>query len=124
MQNQSGASAVEFALLAPIWIALILMAMQISMALHKGNTVQWAVNKAARAALLDTSLDEAGLQTYIDARIRKIDEFAEIDITYSESTVGAVLIGTISGTYYHDIDVPFLPSFTAEFDIDVSVPRV
>ncbi|MHA7899417.1 MAG: TadE/TadG family type IV pilus assembly protein [Henriciella sp.] len=124
MQNQSGATAVEFALLAPIWIALVLMAMQISLALHKGNTVQWAVNKAARAALLDTSLDEAGLQAYIETRIRKIDAFAEIDITYSENTVGTVLIGTISGTYYHDINVPLLPDFTAEFNIDVSVPRV
>ncbi len=124
VRNESGATAVEFAMLAPIWIVLVLIAMQISLALHKGNTVQWAVNKAARAALLDTTLDEAGLQSFIDARIRQMDDVAKIDITYSESTVGSVLIGTISGTYYHDIEVPLLPGFTAEFDIDVSVPRV
>ena len=123
-RREDGAAAVEFALLAPILIMLILLTLQIGIALHKGNTVQWAINKAARAALLDTTLDEAGIQAFIDERIDSIDKQAKIEIEYSVAVVGTATLGTISGTYYHPIEVPLLPPFTAQFDIDVSVPRV
>lgn len=123
-REESGATAIEFALIAPVLMSMVLMTMQIGLALHKGNTVQWAINKAARAALLDTSLDEAGIQNYIDARISTIDSGASVDISYEVTTVGTAALGTISGTYYHNIEVPFLPAFTAKFDIDVSVPRI
>lgn len=124
LRREDGATAVEFALIAPILLSMVLMALQIGLALHKGNTVQWAINKAARAALLDTTLDEEGIQNYIDARIKTIDSTASVDIKYEVTTVGAAALGTISGTYYHNVDVPFFPSFKAKFDVDVSVPRV
>lgn len=123
-RREDGATAIEFALIAPILMSMVLMALQIGIALHKGNTVQWAINKAARAALLDTTLDEEGIQSYIDARIKTIDASATVEISYEVTTVGAAALGTISGTYYHNVDVPFLPSFKAKFDVDVSVPRV
>lgn len=124
LRREDGATAIEFALIAPVLMSMVLMTLQIGLALHKGNTVQWAINKAARAALLDTTLNEDGIQDYIDARIKTIDSNSSIEISYDVTTVGTVALGTISGTYYHDIDVPFLPAFTAKFDIDVSVPRV
>ncbi|MCR9079940.1 MAG: pilus assembly protein [Hyphomonadaceae bacterium] len=124
LRRDEGATAIEFALIAPVLMSMVLMALQIGLALHKGNTVQWAINKAARAALLDTSLDEAAIQDYIDARIKTIDSNAAVEINYNVTTVGTAALGTISGTYYHEVEVPFFPSFTARFDIDVSVPRV
>lgn len=124
LRREDGATAVEFALLAPVFLAMVLICLQIGMALHKGNTVQWAINKAARAALLDDTLDEAGIQAYIDERIKTIDNQAKIVIEYGVETVGTAEVGTIFGTYYHQVEVPFLPAFTAKFDIDVSVPRI
>lgn len=124
MRREEGATAVEFALLAPVFVALVLMCLQIGMALHKGNTVQWAINKAARAALLDDTLDEPAIQAFINERIKSIDNHAQITVEYEVRTVGTAEVGNIFGTYYHKVEVPFLPAFTAEFDIDVSVPRV
>ena len=123
-RREDGATAVEFALLAPVLITLIMLILQIGLALHKGNSVQWAINKAARAALLDDSMDKVQIQAFIDERIRTIDPYASITIDYAVTEVGSAEVGTISGTYYHTIEVPFLPVFTAKFDIDVSVPRV
>lgn len=123
LRQEDGATAVEFALLAPVLISMILFILQIGLALHKGNTVQWAVNKAARAALLNPTLDESDIADYVNARLDTIDPLIEVEIAYSVTTVGTATIGNISGTYFHEVAVPFLPSFTAEFDIDVSVPR-
>lgn len=122
-RRDDGVTALEFGLLVPILMTMTLFAIQLGIALHKGNTMHWAINKAARAALIDPSLDEAGIQAYIDARVDRIDRHAEIDIAYTETPLGAATIAKISGTYYHRVEVPMLPAFTAEFDIDVSVPR-
>lgn len=110
-------------MLAPVFLALVLTAIQISFALHKGNTVQWAINKAARSALVDPTLDEAGIQALVDSRLKSIDKTAKVDIAYTLDTSGTVNIANISGVYYHTVEVPFFPTFKAKFDIDVSVPR-
>lgn len=123
-RREEGVTALEFGLLAPILMSITLFAIQLGLALHKGNTMQWAINKAARAALIDPTLDETGIQAFIDERVGRIDRHAEIDIAYSESVLGSATIAKISGTYYHKVEVPFFPAFTAAFDIEASVPRV
>lgn len=122
-RDDRGVTAIEYALLAPVFLVIVFAVLQISIAFHKGNTAQWAVKKAARQLLVNDDLDEDGLQEIVNEHLTSLGEDLTIDIAYTVDESGTVPIGRITATYTHQIVVPAVSTFTARFPIDVSVPH-
>lgn len=122
-QDQRGATALEFAILAPLFLTLILATLQLSIAMHNGNTAKWAVKKAARDLLVDNTLTQAEIQSLVDGYLTDVGSNVSVTVTYALDTSGSLTIGNLSANYEHKIDVPFLRSFTADFPVSVSVPH-
>lgn len=121
--SEGGATALEFALLAPVFMVLVFAILQLSIAMHHGNSAKWAVERASRHVLVDNSLTQVQIQELIDDYLKAVGSSAGIEITYAVDTSGSIPYGTISGTYSHVIDVPLLPEFTARFPATVVVPH-
>ena len=121
--DQKGVTALEFALLAPVFLMLVFAALELSVALNNGNTAKWAVKRAARDVLVDNTLTQSEIQSLVDANLARVGSPAAVTVTYTIDTSGSVPVGTITGTYTYDVNVPFLTDFTARFPITVAVPH-
>lgn len=122
-KDERGVAALEFAILAPVFMLLIFAALELSVAMHNGNTAKWAVQKASRDVLVDNTLTQPEIQTLVDGYLTDVSSKASITIAYSVDSTGTVPVGTISGAYAHQIEVPFLANFTARFPVSIAVPH-
>lgn len=116
-----GATALEFALVAPLFVMMLVGIVQLGLMLHAANTVQWSLERAARTALVAGAPDQATLQAVVDGVLAQSAPGAALAITWTVDTSGSVPLARITGTYVHRMDVPMLPSMNARFPVDVTV---
>lgn len=122
--DKRGAAAVEFVLIAPLFLLLAIGAMEVSVAIHKGSSVQWAIERAARTAMLDKDTNQDSFQDLVDANLAEMGVEASVNIAYSRTTpTSGPVLGRASATYVHTVRPIFLPSFPVSFEADVSFPQ-
>ena len=122
-RGDRGAVAVEFALVAPVLFVLLFSIVQVGWAYFRANTIEHAIENAARAALLDSSLDEAALQDLVDAELAGFDPDLAVDLSLTLDMFGPVTVAGIRASYTQEIMLPLFPNFDATFDIEVLVPQ-
>ena len=116
-----GATAVEFALVAPLFVMMLVGVVQLGLTLHAANAVQWSIERAARTALLAGSPDQATLQAVVDDVLARSSPGSALAINWTVDSSGSVPLARITGTYVHRMDVPLLPSMNARFPVDLTV---
>lgn len=94
-----GASAVEFALVAPIFLMMVLGMMEIGRALWIKNTMQYAVEEAARYAIINTDATTAQVTSYAAGKVPGTWNVDSSNFSTSTSTSGGVKYYTITGSY-------------------------
>jgi Flp pilus assembly protein TadG len=108
---------------APVFLLLVFGAMEISIMLHKASSVQWAIERAARAASLDAAMTESKMQALVDANLQSIGADVAVDIAYSTESGLEVVFGRVSATYVYPLKILFLPEQTLSFVTDVTLVR-
>ena len=121
-RDRSGAGALEFALISPALIFLIIGVIQISLALYKGSTVQWIAERAVRTAMIDASVDAAALTQLIERDLAEMGEDLQVQVAFQIDDTGAVPIGRIQVDYAYPVALPLVETFYATFSVDSVVP--
>ncbi|MHA6287620.1 TadE/TadG family type IV pilus assembly protein [Maricaulis sp. CAU 1757] len=121
-RDRGGASALEFALVAPALIFIIVGVLQISLALYKGATVQWVTERSLRVAMLDASVDAERLRQDIEAELAALGQDLVIDLDFAVDHSGAVPVGRVQVGYTHAVHLPLMEPIQARFSVDSSVP--
>ncbi|MCR9266205.1 MAG: pilus assembly protein [Alphaproteobacteria bacterium] len=121
-RDRSGAGALEFALISPALIFLIIGVIQISLALYKGSTVQWIAERAVRTAMIDASVDAAALTQLIESDLAEMGEDLQVQVAFQIDDTGAVPIGRIQVDYAYPVALPLVETFYATFSVDSVVP--
>ena len=83
-----GASAVEFALVAPIFLILVFGTIELSRAMWIKATMQYAAEETTRYAIVNTSASSSTLQTYA----------TNVVATYGVDTTDMTITASISST--------------------------
>lgn len=109
-----GATAVEFALVVPVYLAMTLGVVEMGRALWIKATMQNAVELTTRYFMVNNSATDATLQTYATSRLGE-SGMATGDFTISSADT------TISGTTYKAITITH--SFTGIVEI-VEYPAI
>ena len=122
-RDKRGAAAVEFALVAPLFLLLAIGGMEVSIAIHKGSSVQYAIEKAARTAMITASVDAAKFQELVDENLDAMGVEADVDVAYSTETGPEIVLARAQATYVHTVRPLLLPPFEVSFESDVSFPR-
>lgn len=93
-----GATAVEFALVAPIFLLIILGVFEVGRLFWIKSSMQYAVEESARYVMLNTSTTTSALETYATTTV--VGSFTG-DITYvaSKDTSTTPYTMTITATY-------------------------
>ena len=121
-RDRSGAGALEFALIAPALIFMIVGVIQVSIALYKGSTVQWVAERAVRTAMLDSSVDSDRLREIIEADLMEMGEDLEGEVAFLVDDSGVVPVGRITVNYAYPVALPMLDTIQAHFSVDTAVP--
>jgi Flp pilus assembly protein TadG len=93
-----------------------------AVALHKGSSVQWAIEKAARTAMITPTIDQEKFQELVDGNLADMGVEADVSVAYSKETGSEVALARAQATYVHTVRPIFLPSFDVSFESDVSFP--
>jgi Flp pilus assembly protein TadG len=117
---KDGASALEFALVFPIFASMFFGTVQIGFAYYEAGSMQYALERAARTRMV-TTLSASQMQTTFDSELAKYTK-KTATLSYSEATSGGVTMATLSTNYSHTFVVPFVSSFTVAFPVTTKVP--
>ncbi|WP_203291495.1 TadE/TadG family type IV pilus assembly protein [Maricaulis parjimensis] len=121
-RDRSGAGALEFALISPALIFMIIGVIQVSLALYKGSTVQWIAERAVRTAMIDASVDASALTQIIQTDLAEMGEDLQVEVAFQVDDTGAVPIGRIQVDYAYPVTLPLVETFYATFSVDSVVP--
>jgi len=119
----SGASALEFALVLPVFAAMMFGSIQMGLAYYHAGSVQYALERTARIAMVDQDMSTGEVQSAFQNELSTFTD-QDIELSYTIDSSGAVPIAALSATYQHEFVIPFVPSFTIDFPVESRVPYV
>lgn len=121
-RDQTGASALEFAMISPALLFMIIGIVQLGIALNKGATVQWVSERALRVAMLDTGVSAIQLEDLIESELATMGNDFEVDVIYTIDSTGPISIGRLTVNYQFPIILPMMDVFYSHFSVDTSIP--
>jgi Flp pilus assembly protein TadG len=118
-RDARGASAVEFAIVAPMLIVLLIGVVAVGWAIYSMVTVHYALEESGRALMLDPSLTEDELNTMVQANTGD----SSVTVTLSiDAQVGDKKLAHLSADYEVTISIPMLPDYTIAYQTSLAVP--
>lgn len=121
--DSSGATALEFALLSPVLVMMIVGGFQLAWAMHCAASVRWSLETNARGLMLDPSETADTLKTAMLAALAGKATTNDLSVTIAQDTSNAaskLLVAT--STYRTTLSVPFVASTPLTFTSVTKVP--
>jgi Flp pilus assembly protein TadG len=119
-QDRSGANAVEFAIIAPVFLALLFGVFQLGWALHLNQSVDYAVQNVTRQLVATPSLTLSQVTADVQAQAKQngvADALQSVTVTLTEDPAGtSPQMALVSAAYVHTIGVPFLPTYSYTYN--------
>lgn len=116
-----GASALEFAMIFPIFIAMVLGTIQMGIVYYTAGSVQFALDQAARSVMVNPAMSSGQVQTAIANQLETLTA-QDVTVTYSVDNSGAVPVGEVNAAFSIDVVIPFVPSFSISFNAETHIP--
>ncbi len=116
-----GASALEFALIFPVFSSMLFGTIQMGLAYYTAGSVQFALERTARITMVDQDMSGAQVQAaFADQLSTFTDE--DIGINYTVDSSGDIPIAIFTASYTYHFIVPFVPTFDITFPVETRVP--
>jgi Flp pilus assembly protein TadG len=119
--DQSGATAVETAIVLPVAILFILGIFQLGWGFYCGYDVRQAIERGSRIYLSTPAATSSQLQTAVSAYLTTV-KISAVTLTTSSQTTSGVSLQKVAWTYQYPIRLPFMSSLTLDFDSQIVVP--
>jgi Flp pilus assembly protein TadG len=120
-RQNGGASALEFALVLPLFATMLFGTIHMGIAYYYAGSVQYALERTARLTMVDQDMSAGQVQTAFDNELSVFTD-QSIVVNYSVDTSGDVPIAALNATYAYEVIVPLVPAFTLTFDAEARVP--
>lgn len=121
LADVSGATAVEFAIVANIFICFVFGIAYVGIMLFNNASLDWAVDDAVRIATINPAADQTLIASAINTRLSNFG-LSPADVTYTVSAINAVQTAHIVASYVQDYTLPFVSTFHITFHSDAYVP--
>lgn len=118
----SGATAVELALVMPMFIALVFGIFNYGWGLYCGGEVRNAIQDASRMLIVDPHTSVGDIRAAVAARLHSAS-MADVTLTMTtESLSGSDRVARLSWVYAYTIDTPFISRTLLRFDSSIITP--
>ena len=121
LRHRGGATAVEFAMVLPVFVAMVFGIFQFGWAQHCNSSLRFAMEKASRALLLDPTLSESALQTMVQNTLQGVSD-TNVAVHLQINTTSAGKVANLTGVYSTALGIPALASFPISYSTTVSTP--
>ena len=121
-RNQSGAAAVEFAIISSVFITFIFGIIYVGIMLHTHATMQWAVENTVRQAVINQTITQTQMQAAVNTVLASASMPNANSVTYSVSTA-TVPIATLTANMTRSYTIPFVGTFNINHSATASMPR-
>jgi Flp pilus assembly protein TadG len=119
--DEDGATAVEFALVAPPFFALVFAIIQFGWAMNCAASVRHALVHEGRQIALNPTMTNSDLSTALGNDMAGVTN-QSIATTLDHRTINGVSAAVASATYSSSIVVPLLGTFPISFTSNITVP--
>lgn len=125
LKNQSGSTAVEFSLIAIVFLTIVFGIMESGRIFWTQNALQYAVENASRAALVDSTLSDAEIEDVAtDSLTDMMISAVGFDVSVATVTIGALDYIEVDATYQYTAMVAgLLPASLNGFELEASARR-
>ncbi len=122
-RNEEGATAVEFALVIPMFLTLLIGGFQVAWIMHCAGTVRYELESTARSLMLDPTITQTQLQTAVNAKLTGMVDTSKVKVTLvtDNSTAGAPVFRA-SSVYQPTLSVPFISNWPLTLRATTTVP--
>jgi len=120
--DNSGAAAVEFALVSTAFLMLVFGIAYLAIMLHHKATLQWAVENAIRKAAIDTTVTQSQMQTTLNGYLTQTGMPSATTVTYSVVS-GAIPVATLTAGFNQDYKIPFIPTIHMTYSATAKTPQ-
>jgi len=120
-RDDGGASALEFAMILPVFAMMMFGTIQMGVAFYFAGSVQYALERTARLTMVDQDMTAGQVQTAFDEEVSVFTD-QSIVVSYAVDSSGDVPIAQLSTSYPYQVIIPFVPTFTLTFDAEARVP--
>ncbi len=117
-----GATAVEFALVAPVFLVFLLGTIEAGRALWIKSSMQFAVEETTRFAMVNTGATTSALETMALSKIPGLNVAPAITFTATSSSSGGKNYMKVSASYDFKAVVPLVNALTITLTASSKVP--
>jgi Flp pilus assembly protein TadG len=120
--HEQGSSALEFALVCPVFFMMLFGLFEFGWALHCGASVRAAVTKEIRLLIASSDTTQAQFETAVKEELAGTPG-AAVAITFAPEMIGTTAATRISWTYDYQVLFPLLPNVKMAFGSSTLVPK-
>lgn len=120
-RNRDGASAVEFALILPAFVTMVMGTIQMGLVFYQASTVQFALEETARKVMVAPGMTYSQIQTSITDQVRQLTS-QTVTVTYSIDSSGPIAIAQLNASFTIQVVIPFVPQFSIPFNAESRIP--
>jgi len=121
-RDQSGATAVEFALVSSAFIALVLGICYVALMLFNNLSLDWALASASRVAEINKSVTQTAVAQAVNDRLASM-ALPNATVTYNSSVSGGLRTAVITASYDQTYTLPLVSTFNIHFSSSITVPQ-
>ncbi|HVZ30128.1 MAG TPA: TadE/TadG family type IV pilus assembly protein [Asticcacaulis sp.] len=122
--DRRGATILEFGIVAPVMIAMLIGVFNVGYAIYCGAAVRNAIQRSSRVLILTPSTSAATITTHAKSLLIDVP-VNNLNVALTTETVNANMqIQRISWTYDYVLWVPFARNSTMNFASSLVVPMV
>jgi Flp pilus assembly protein TadG len=125
LSDESGATALEFALVSPVLITLLVGLFQVAWAMHCAATVRWSLETASRKLLMNPAETATTLKSDMVGLLGGSANSNNLTVSITPDTsnpAGKMLVA--ASVYTTNLVIPLLPSTALTFNASTSVPAI
>ena len=121
IRGEGGVTAVEFAMVLPVFITLLFGIFEFSRMIFISSSVQHAIDRASRLAVIDNDVSNADIEAEI-AEFLSVSGSPPVNISIVRTMIGTTDVAQVTAQYDHVVSGPFIPEFTVQWNFDTVIP--
>lgn len=117
--DRNGGAAVEFALVIPLFCAMLFGALEFGWTQHRLSSLRTALEQASRAVMLDPTMSQCDVQALVQGKLAGTAD-PNVSVTLSIATAAnGVKTATLTGNYSTQIGVPSVKTYPLTYSTSV-----
>lgn len=123
-RDRRGATALEFAIVAPVFIAMVFGVFNLGYALYCGAAVRHAIQESSRLLMFDPNTTASTFKTAVVSKLVNVP-VTNLRIAITDETVKQTQhLKRVTWTYNYMVYAPFITSKAFEMGSSVTVPTL